>query len=282
MRPLLPTSSSCAFRSNRSEREAHWPAIFGGREADASSGAGDIFGRPIVSVKRLVHACLLSLWLVLLLPSSSHGAETARPSPSPSSLSTKPQDSTNGVVVTPFPDQSEDHQRLAPGDRVSFRVIEEKTEPKPLLVADSGELEVPYIGRIMAKERTCPDLAREIKQKLEEKYFHKATVVLSVELLNPTRGSVYLFGEVRAPGAQPIPSGDSLTLAKAIIRSGGFTDFADKRRVKVTRETGVSGGGTNQTFSVDIGRVLQRGQLQQDLKLEPGDIIYVPTRLVNF
>lgn len=227
-------------------------------------------------------AALLSLCIVLLFPPTSPGAEAVRPSPSPSSLSTQQRDSTNAVVVTPYPDKSENHQRLAPGDRVSFRVMEEKIEPKPLLVADSGELEVPYVGRIMAKERTCQDLTREIKQKLEEKYFHRATVVLSVELLNPVRGSVYLFGEVRAAGSQPIPSGEALTLAKAIIRSGGFTDFADKRRVKVTRETALPSGTTNQTFTVDIARVLQRGQLQQDLKLEAGDIIYIPTRLVNF
>lgn len=165
---------------------------------------------------------------------------------------------------------------------MSFRVVEDKVEPKPLLVADSGELEVPYIGRIMAKGRTCLELAGEIKQKLEAKYFHRATVVLSVELLNPVRGSVYLFGEVRSAGSQPIPSGESLTLAKAIIRAGGFSDFADKRKVKVTREMVLASGTTNQTFTVDVGSVLQRGQLQQDLKLEPGDIIYVSSRLINF
>ena len=238
--------------------------------------------RPSSNCRTRRRAALLSLCVALLFTSTSPGAETVPPSPSPSSLSTQQRDSTNAVVVTPYPDKSEDHQRLAPGDRVSFRVIEEKIEPKPLLVADSGELEVPYVGRIMAKERTCQDLAREIKQKFEEKYFHRATVVLSVELLNPVRGSVYLFGEVRAAGSQSIPSGEALTLAKAIIRSGGFTDFADKRRVKVTRETTLPSGTTNQTFTVDIARVLQRGQLQQDLKLEAGDIIYIPTRLVNF
>jgi len=189
---------------------------------------------------------------------------------------------TNEPAVGTLLDRPEDRQRLAAGDRVSFRVVEERIEPKQLTVADSGELEVPYIGRIIAKERTCQELVQEIKVKLEEKYFRRATVVLSVELLNPVRGSVYLFGELRSPGSQPIPSGESLTLAKAIIRSGGFTDFADKRRVKVTRETVHTGGSTNQTFSVDVGRVLQHGQLQHDLKLEPGDIIYVPTRLVNF
>ena len=176
----------------------------------------------------------------------------------------------------------EDSPKLAIGDRVSFRVVEEKLEPKLLLVADSGELEVPYVGRVMAKDRTCQELTREIKAKLEEKYFYRASVILSVELLNPVRGSVYLFGEVRSAGSQALPSGEALTLAKAIIRSGGFTDFADKRRVTVTRESASGSGAGNQKFTVDVGRVLQRGMTQKDMKLEPGDVIYVPTRLVNF
>src|SRR5262245_38954423 len=227
----------------------------------------------------------LSLGAVLLLRWPSLGAELKKPALPPlppSSSAALPGPSTNASSSAPLPEKPAEQPRLAPGDRVSFRVVEEKLDPKSLLVADSGELEVPYIGRIMAKQRSCPELVGEIKQKLEEKYFRRATVVVSVELLNPVRGSVYLFGEVRAPGAQPLPSNEPLTLAKAIVRSGGFTDFADKRRVKVTREANLSTGTTNQSFTVNVGRVLQRGELQQDLKLEAGDIIYVPTRLVNF
>src|SRR4051812_27945805 len=38
-------------------------------------------------------------------------------------------------------------QKLGPADRVSFRVIEDKDDAKPLMVTDSGELEIPYLGR---------------------------------------------------------------------------------------------------------------------------------------
>ena len=175
----------------------------------------------------------------------------------------------------------DDKQRLAAGDRVSFRVTEDRSEPKPLIVTDSGELEIPHVGRVMARERTCRDLAQEIKSKLEEKYYYRATVILSVEALNRSRGNVYLFGEVRAPGSLAIPSEETLTLAKAIIRAGGFTDFADKHHVKVTRETVVL-GKSGRVYEVDVARVLEKGQIHFDLKLEPGDMVFVPGRLVNF
>lgn len=237
------------------------------------------------------HGVLWKGWILnlLLLAALSVFSEVRAASASPDPVPPPPKPlngttggGTNALADAASPVKPEDSQRLSIGDRVSFRVIEEKIEPKPLLVADSGELEIPYIGRVMAKDRTCQELSVEIKEKLEAKYFYRATVVLSVELLNPVRGSVYLFGEVRSAGAQFLPSNETLTLAKAIVRAGGFTDFADRRHVKVTRETASGSGGTNRVFTVDVGRILQKGETQLDVKLEPGDIIYVATRLVNF
>lgn len=173
------------------------------------------------------------------------------------------------------------NQRLMPGDRVSFRIVEDKGEAKIIPVADSGEIEVPYIGRVMARGRTCAEMVPEIKRALEETYYFQATVLLGVDYLNPARGMVYLFGEVRGAGPQPIPSDETLTLSKAVIRAGGFTDFANQKRVRVTRQAREP-GRTNEVFTVDAERVMKKGELEKDLALERGDIIYVPTRAINF
>lgn len=42
----------------------------------------------------------------------------------------------------------DDTQPLGPGDRVSYRVIEDKDQTRSLVVTDSGELDVPYLGRV--------------------------------------------------------------------------------------------------------------------------------------
>jgi protein involved in polysaccharide export with SLBB domain len=228
--------------------------------------------------------CLLATGITLLPVFVCEIAQAQGVSPAanstPATLAT--QANTNTPAAPRIPEPPNDQQRLASGDRVSFRVIEDReAEPKLLIVADSGELEVPYIGRVMARERTCKEVAGEIKEKLEQKYYHRATVVLGIDLLNRTRGTVYLFGEVRSSGSLAMPSEETLTLAKAIIRAGGLTDFADKKHVKVTREATVL-GRSGHVFIVDIGRVLEKGQLEHDLKLEPGDMIYVPGRLINF
>ena len=178
-------------------------------------------------------------------------------------------------------DALDDTQRIGVGDRLSFRVIEDKEDSKLLAVADSGELEIPYLGRVKAADKTCKELAREIKTALEKDLYYKATVIVAVDQLNKKRGNVYLVGQIRTPGPQDIPSDEVFTLSKALLRAGGFGDFADKKHVKLTRKGGL-GESDNKIFVVDVAEILERGKTEKDLKLEPGDLIFVPSRLINF
>lgn len=175
----------------------------------------------------------------------------------------------------------DDKHRLAIGDRLSFRIEEDLEEPKPLIVTDSGELEVPYIGRFPAQTKTCKQLARELKAALEKEYYYRATVILAVDLMARSRGKVYLVGPVRVPGPQEIPSDEVLTLSKAIMRAGGFNDFADRHSVKVTRKP-PAGTVEKQTFVVDVAQIFEKGKVELDLSLEPGDLVLVPERLIRF
>jgi protein involved in polysaccharide export with SLBB domain len=75
-------------------------------------------------------------------------------------------------------------------------------------------------------------------------------------------------------GPQEIPPDESYTVSKAIIRAGGFGDFANKRKVKLTRKTG-------QESTVDLKRVIEEGHTDEDFDLQPDDQIYVPQRLIN-
>ncbi len=177
-------------------------------------------------------------------------------------------------------DALDDKQKLSIGDRLSFRIIEDKEEPKPILISDTGELEVPYIGRVSAAEKTCYSLAREIKTELEKKYYLKATVIVAVDLFGKNRGKVYLVGQLRTSGPQDIPSDEALTLTKAILRAGGFTDFADKKHVKVTRKR--PAGVEPESFTVDVVEIIEKGKMDKDLTLQSGDLVFVPARLVSF
>jgi polysaccharide export outer membrane protein len=54
----------------------------------------------------------------------------------------------------------------------------------------------------------------------------------------PRADQYFIFGEVARPGAYKLDKDTSLTVLKAIILAGGFTDKAAKRGIKITREVG--------------------------------------------
>jgi protein involved in polysaccharide export with SLBB domain len=176
--------------------------------------------------------------------------------------------------------------KLRAGDAISFQILEDHIwnaldAPKSLVVTDSGELDVPYIGRMMAVDKTCQQLADEMKAALEKDYYHKATVVLSLNVANRLLGRVYIWGQVRSQGALDMQMNENLTAGQAVLRAGGFADFANKNKVKVVRGS-VGAKGEKQTFDLDMEQILEKGKTEQDILLQPGDLIIVPSRLINF
>jgi protein involved in polysaccharide export with SLBB domain len=173
-----------------------------------------------------------------------------------------------------------DRQKLGPGDRITYRVVEDEDEPRSLTVTDSGDLEVPYYGLVHAAGKTSLQLAQEIKALLEKQLYYQATVVIAIEVVNKTRvsGKVYVTGQVRNSGGYEIPAGENFTVSKAILSAGGFSDFSDKKNVRLVRKS-ASG---EQTFVINVLDIWNKSDLAKDLVVQPDDLIVVPARLVNY
>jgi len=195
--------------------------------------------------------------------------------PVPKAVAPEPAASST-VMLTNSMNVLDDRKRLGSNDFVSFRVVEDRdNESQRLRVNDNGQLEVPYIGLVQAAGRTSKELAYAIKEALEKEYYFHATVIVAVDHVSEkSRGKVYVAGSVRGPGPQEIPADESYTVSKAVIRAGGFSDFANTRKVRVTRKGG-------KDFVVDVKNVIERGRSDEDLVLEPDDQIFVPQKLIN-
>lgn len=187
----------------------------------------------------------------------------------------------------------DDKYKLAIGDRLSFKILEEADDPKEeyprtIYVTDAGDIEVPYIGRVPAEKKTCRQLAADVKAALEKEYYYQATVVIAVDLMTKSHGRVYLVGAVRLPGPVELPNDEVMTLSKAILRAGGFTDYADRKHVKVTRKNAAAKDAMagdkdqKQSFTVDVGEIFDKGKVEEDLPLETSDLVYIPERLIRF
>jgi len=174
----------------------------------------------------------------------------------------------------------ESEQKLGPGDRVTYRVIEDLDDPRSITITDSGDLQVPYLGLIHAAGKTSGQLATEIKALLEKDLYYHATVVVALEWTDKKRvtGKFYVSGQVRNSGGFEIPAGETVTVSKAILSAGGFVDFSDKKNVRLIRQTTTG----KQVFTINVAEIFEKGRVDIDRPVQPNDLIVVPARLVNF
>jgi protein involved in polysaccharide export with SLBB domain len=176
----------------------------------------------------------------------------------------------------------DDKYKLRAGDKVAFQILEDRDAPKSLMVADSGELDVPYVGRVTAVDKTSKQLADELKAQLEKEYYYRATVIIALDVANKFLGRIYVWGQVRNQGPIDIAINENLTAGRAILRAGGFGDFANKKKVKVVRGGGADGTAGKQSFELNMVDILEEGKTEKDVLLQPDDFIIVPSRLINF
>lgn len=188
----------------------------------------------------------------------------------------------------------DNRHKLGATDRLTFQILEDRHIPaeledprtssdtrdlgKTLVVTDTGELDVPYIGRVKVKDKTCKEAAAEITVLLEKDYYVKATVILGLDQMSRVLGKVYVSGYVRNPGPVEIPPNEKFTASKAILRVGGFTDWAKKTDVKLIR----AGTSEKEAVIINMEEILNKGMLDKDVELRPDDLIIVPKKKFNF
>ena len=135
-------------------------------------------------------------------------------------------------------------------------------------ISSAGTIRISYIDReISAAGLTTTELARRIEQayKAAEIYTSPSVVVNTPGPDDQAPHIVTVGGEVKS-GGRDIPLRNNMRLYNAIMSAGGFTEFADMRKVKLIRG--------NQQFVYDMRKVDAGGSNNPILK--DGDTIHVP------
>ena len=191
-------------------------------------------------------------------------------------------------------------RQLMIADVLSFQILEDGDPARRVIVTDSAEVDIPYIGRVKAGGRTCEDLALEVKQRLEKDFYHKATVIVGLDYnaygsRNPARSArgsggrgmasvsaeegYTVMGQISNPGVFPLRADVEFRLSHAILQCGGFQKFANDRRVRVLRR---DADDELQTIVVNAKDIMNKGMLEKDILISKGDVIIVDKKLLNF
>jgi polysaccharide export outer membrane protein len=159
---------------------------------------------------------------------------------------------------------------IGPGDVLNVFVWRNPELSIPSLpVRPDGKISTPLVEDLVAVGKTTSQLAREMEQVLQ-KYVRSPQVnIIVVNALSAAR-QVVVVGAVVKPLALPYREG--LTVLDAMLAVDGITEFAAGNRAKIVRQA----NGRRQEIRVKLTRLLSKGDLTQNLPLQPGDVLVVP------
>ncbi len=140
-------------------------------------------------------------------------------------------------------------------------------------VRPDGMISVPLVGDVAAGGHTPVEVAKDIQQKLGSFVRDPQVAVILTDLRSHEYLSrVRVTGAVRQPVSLPYRPG--MTVLDAVLAAGGVTEFAAGDRSELYRKNGEA----TQTYAVRLDRILNRGDLDTNYTVSPGDVITIPER----
>ena len=141
-------------------------------------------------------------------------------------------------------------------------------------VRPDGKITVPLIGDVQAGGQTPEEVAAVIRDKLKAYVRDPQVAVILTQLRSHEYlARVRVTGAVRTPVSLPYRPG--MTVLDVVLAAGGVTEFASPDRTELYRH---AGEGDSQAYAVQLGKILNNGDLATNYPLQPGDVVTVPQR----
>lgn len=159
---------------------------------------------------------------------------------------------------------------ISPTDLIDITVYRETELNRAVRVNAEGEISLPLAGTIKVGGLSIIDAERALSERLKEFLVNPQ---VSIFIKEYSSKQIYMLGEVKSPGALPLPLEAPMTVLEAIAKAGGFTSLAAPDRTRVIRNTG---DGKSKSIPIPVSAITKEGQKDKDIALTPNDVVYVP------
>jgi len=181
---------------------------------------------------------------------------------------------SRGVDADTMPSAPEDaalyQHRIVPGDTINITIWEvDQPKAHKVQVKTNGAIGLMFITDLKVTGLTEDELHEYLVGELST-YYVRPRITVSLAAV------VYLIGEVKNPGVYDFAKGQTLISVLAV--AGGPTRAAKLRNTLVIR------GDYNDKPTVivsDASRIFRKGDFSENVILQSGDIIYVPSTLIS-
>lgn len=185
------------------------------------------------------------------------------------------QNNANGTATSNKPADSSQHQAatqdpnyiIGGQDVLDISVWKEPDLTRSVPVRPDGKISLPLLNDVQAAGLTPTQLANQITESLK-KFITNPQVTVIVSAINSQR--VYILGEVNRAGAYPLLP--QMTVLQALSSAGGFTQFANPKKIYVMRAE----NGKQTKYPFNYNEVIKGKDADQNIILKPGDTIVIP------
>ncbi len=140
-------------------------------------------------------------------------------------------------------------------------------------IQPDGYVTAKVIGSLRAEGLTIPELIQSLKSAYA-KVLHDP--VITIVLKDFEKPYFIAAGQVGHPGKYDLRS--DLTITEAVAIAGGFNDKAKHSQVVLFRP---AGSDMFETKVIDAKKLLASHDLNEDIHLRPGDMLYVPQNKIS-
>jgi protein involved in polysaccharide export with SLBB domain len=153
---------------------------------------------------------------------------------------------------------------IGPGDVIEVQLFGKDNEQYSLVVSRDGRINFPEIGAIPVTGLKFTELRQDLERRVAEQMIGvKASVTMGA--LRSIR--VFVLGDVTRAGSFTVSALSTMT--NALFVSGGIRPIGSLRNVQLKRNGRL-------VTRLDLYDLLLRGDTSDDVRLQPGDVIFVP------
>jgi polysaccharide export outer membrane protein len=156
---------------------------------------------------------------------------------------------------------------IGQGDVLEVFVWRNEQLSRQVTVRPDGKISLPLTQDIQAEGLTAIQLKAQITQRIRQ-YVQNPTVAVIVSQINSYKISV--LGKVAKPGVYPITT--KTTLLEAISIAGGFTQWANQKKITVITNQ----GGRKEKIRINYKKIVSGKDPSQNIILNRNDTIIVP------
>lgn len=170
---------------------------------------------------------------------------------------------TTFAPVTEIPIPSE--YTLGPGDVLRIQLWGKENQNLELPISRDGTISFPQSGPMSVAGLSFDEARQQIRKQVSEQYIG---VQASVSLGELRSMRVFVLGEARNPGSYSVSSLSTIT--NALYVSGGIKQTGSLRNLQHKRDGKLVG-------TLDLYDLLLKGDSSNDNRLQPGDVIFIPS-----